>query len=193
MHKALREALCNTLSNADYYGTRGIVIKKYKNKIEFSNSGHLRISIEDVFKGGNADPRNKTILKIFSLIKIGERAGIGIQTILHAMYGYSKPIIKESFNPDRTKLIIFLDKTKIQKINDIESYNNKLDLLSSDEEKTLEYIKIKNEITRNELEDYLSCSKTKCNNILNKLLQKELIIKKDFSKNVKYRINQNKF
>lgn len=67
------------------------------------------------------------------------------------MYGYSKPIIKESFNPDRTKLIIFLDKMRIPKINNMKSYNNKLDLLSSDEEKTLEYIKIKNEIDRKEL------------------------------------------
>ncbi len=28
VHKALREALANCLINADYYGTRGVVIKK---------------------------------------------------------------------------------------------------------------------------------------------------------------------
>lgn len=30
VHKALREALANCLINADYYGTRGVVIKKIK-------------------------------------------------------------------------------------------------------------------------------------------------------------------
>lgn len=33
VHKALREALANCLINADYYGTRGVVIKKIKIKL----------------------------------------------------------------------------------------------------------------------------------------------------------------
>ena len=191
MHKALREALCNTLSNADYYGTRGIVIKKYKDRVEFSNPGSMRMSIEEAFAGGNTDPRNETILKIFSLIKIGERAGTGIQQILRAinMFGYSKPIIEESFNPDRTKLTIFLEKIITITINDGEPHRVKVNSLSSDEEKTLEFIKVKKEIFRQDLEKYLSCSKTKCNNILKSLLQKGLIKKKDSGKNVKYSDN----
>lgn len=182
MHKALREALCNTLSNADYYGVRGIVIKKYKNRIEFSNPGSMRMSVEEAFAGGNTDPRNETILKIFSLIKIGERAGTGMQTILHAIktFGYCKPIIEESFNPDRTKLTIFLDKKTTIETNTDETN------LSSDEEKTLKFIRIKKEIFRYELEQYLSCSKTKCNTILKSLLEKGLIKKKDSGKKVKY-------
>lgn len=61
MHKALREALCNTLSDADYYGTRGIIIKKYKDRIEFDNSGCMRMSIEEVLASENHDSRNETI------------------------------------------------------------------------------------------------------------------------------------
>ena len=79
MHKAIREALCNTLLNADYYGTRGIVIKKYKDRIEFSNPGSMRTSIEEAFEGGSTDPRNETILKIFSLIKIVENLILSCQ------------------------------------------------------------------------------------------------------------------
>lgn len=188
MHKALREALCNTLSNADYYGARGIVIKKYKDRIEFSNPGSMRMSIEEAFVGGNTDPRNETILKIFSLIKIGERAGTGIQTILHAisMFGYSKPVIEESFNPDRTKLTIFLGKMKTVKMDEEELHSVKINSLSLDEEKALEFIKSKREIVRQELEMYLSCSKSKCTIILKSLLQKGLIERKNRGKNVKY-------
>ena len=65
----------------------------------------------------------------------------------------------------------------------------KINSLSSDEEKTLEFIKTKKEIFRQDLEKYLSCSKTKCNNILNSLLKKGLINKKDSGKNVKYNSN----
>ncbi len=189
MHKALREALCNTLSNADYYGTRGIVIKKYKDKIEFSNPGPMRMSIEEAFAGGNTDPRNETILKIFSLIKIGERAGTGIQTIMHAinMFGYRKPIIEESFDPDRTKMIIFLDvetpfQYMLNESNGI-SYNSSLSIA---EQKSLNFIKKEKEISRQDLEKYLTCGKTKCNNILKSLLEKGLIIKIDSGKNVRY-------
>ena len=35
VHKALREALANCLINADYYGTRGVVIKKDQDQIIF--------------------------------------------------------------------------------------------------------------------------------------------------------------
>lgn len=61
MHKALREALCNTLSNADYYGTREIIIKKYIDRIEFDNTGCMRMSFEEAFVGENPDSRNETI------------------------------------------------------------------------------------------------------------------------------------
>lgn len=189
MHKALREALCNTLSNADYYGTRGVVIKKYKDRIEFSNPGCMRMSIEEAFAGGNTDPRNETILKIFSLIKIGERAGTGIQTIMNAvkMYGYNNPIIEESFNPDRTKMIIFLNEKfplrfNMEKLHDI-AYENSL---PQDEERALELIKMKKEISRQDLERYLKFGKTKCSYILSSLLKKGFIKKIDSGKNVKY-------
>lgn len=188
MHKALREALCNTLSNADYYGTRGIVIKKYKDKIEFSNPGGMRMSIEEAFAGGNTDPRNETILKIFSLIKIGERAGTGLQTIMNAvnMLEYRKPTIEESFNPDRTKLTIFLDHMVMSKNDDGKPHNSKSHTLSQDEDRTMHFIKLKKEISRQELEKYLDCGKTKCNNLLKSLLEKGFIKKKDSGKNVKY-------
>lgn len=38
VHKALREALANCLINADYYGTRGVVIKKRSKSNYFRKS-----------------------------------------------------------------------------------------------------------------------------------------------------------
>ena len=108
LHQALREALCNAISNSDFYQPRGLVIKKYFNHISFFNPGTLRISKEKAFKGGESDARNKTILKMFNLVGVGERAGSGIPKILDACryYGFSLPVLKDSYNPDRTVLEI---------------------------------------------------------------------------------------
>lgn len=188
MHKALREALCNTLSNADYYGTRGIVIKKYKDRIEFSNPGSMRMSIEEAFAGGNTDPRNETILKIFSLIKIGERAGTGIQQILRAinMFGYSKPIIEENFNPDRTKLTIFIGHVGIKEIQNDEKQGQSTSRLSFEEQKVLELFNDKEYITRVEIEKHLNCKKTKSYEIVKSLIDKKIIYKDGLGSNTKY-------
>ena len=46
VHKALREALANCLVNADYYGRRGLVIIKKRDRIIFSNPGSSRIELD---------------------------------------------------------------------------------------------------------------------------------------------------
>jgi len=45
VHKALREALVNTLIHADHQSTRPIKIIKLSTSFEFSNPGRLRISL----------------------------------------------------------------------------------------------------------------------------------------------------
>lgn len=109
MHKAMREALCNAISNSDFYQAQGLVIKKYADKVEFVNPGCLRMSTKQIFKGGESDARNKTILKMFNLVGIGERAGSGFPLIVRACkeFGYNEPIISDTYSPDRTKLVIF--------------------------------------------------------------------------------------
>lgn len=51
IHKALREALANCLINADYYGTRGVVIKD-QDRIVFENPGYIRTDKEQMRRGG---------------------------------------------------------------------------------------------------------------------------------------------
>ena len=81
VHKALREALANALIHACYYDRMGIVIKKMQDRIIIENPGGLRISKESALLGGNSDPRNATIIKMFNLINVGERAGSGVPNI----------------------------------------------------------------------------------------------------------------
>lgn len=106
VHKALREALANCLINADYYGVRGVVIRKEPDKIIFANPGYIRTGKKQMRLGGESDPRNKGLMKMFNLINIGERAGSGVPNIFNVWNdeGLVEPEIEERFDPDRTIL-----------------------------------------------------------------------------------------
>lgn len=102
----VREAFINCICNANFYDTYGIVIKRYPNKFVFENPGILRIPVEKAIVGGNSNPRNKAIMKMFSLIGYGERAGSGIPNIFEIWktQQWPEPRIIQEFNHDRTIL-----------------------------------------------------------------------------------------
>ena len=69
-------------------------------------------------KGGESDPRNKTLMKMFNLVNIGERSGSGVPNIFNTWedQGWKEPVIEERFDPDRTILTLeFVDKTNKEK------------------------------------------------------------------------------
>lgn len=108
VHQALREALANYLVNTDFYGVRGIVIRKGPDKLVLENPGYIRTGKDQMRIGGISDPRNKTLLKMFNLINIGERAGSGVPNIFNVWNdeGWTEPKIEEQFDPDRTILTL---------------------------------------------------------------------------------------
>ena len=64
-------------------------------------------------KGGESDPRNKSLMKMFNLINIGERSGSGVPNIFNIWEdeGWKEPVIEERFEPDRTVLTLeFVEK-----------------------------------------------------------------------------------
>lgn len=97
VHKALREALANCLINTDYYLPQAVVIKADSEKIILENPGSIRTGKKQMLKGGISDPRNKTLMKMFNLINIGERAGSGVPDIYSVWIdpGWEQPIITE--------------------------------------------------------------------------------------------------
>lgn len=110
VHKILREATTNSVVHADFYGRRGIVISKNGNDFKFSNPGSMRISAMAAIEGSYSDPRNSTMLKMLSLVKLGERSGSGVSGIFHIwekVY-HNMPSIEEHHDDkvDRTVLIL---------------------------------------------------------------------------------------
>ncbi len=63
--------------------------------------------------GGESDPPNKALMKMFNLINIDERAGSGVLNIFNvwADEGWEETIIEERFNPDRTILSLSFKKS----------------------------------------------------------------------------------
>ena len=112
MHKAVREALANCLFNADYHGVRGVVVRRTPDKLVFENPGDIRTGIEQMRLGGVSDPRNGLVMKMFSLIDVGERAGTGVPDVFAtwANAGLPEPRIEENFGEaDRTILTLMLE------------------------------------------------------------------------------------
>lgn len=107
-HKALREAIANCLTNANYYDRRGIVCLWREDAIIIENPGDFRMPLSEAMKPGKSDPRNETMLKIFGFVNVGERAGSGITTIFDGWKeaGYAEPFYDVEYGPDRTILTL---------------------------------------------------------------------------------------
>ena len=103
VHKIIREAITNACAHADFYGRRGLVISKTKDGFTFANPGSMRIAKSIAIGGGISDPRNGTVLKIFSLINYGERAGSGLNSIFYVWEHvfHTPAVINEEVGVDR--------------------------------------------------------------------------------------------
>ena len=153
VHKALREALVNCLINADYYGTCGVVIKKEPKKLVFENPGYIRTGKIQMLKGGESDPRNKLLMKMFNLINIGERSGSGVPNIFNTWEdeGWKEPLIEERFDPDRTILTLeFIEKQAKKTSEDAKkaSEESKRRTKASEENKRRKQAKIPSEANK---------------------------------------------
>ena len=117
IHEALREALANCVSNADFYGERGLVVRNNIDDIVFENPGSFRIELSEALSGGVSSPRNAVILKMLNLLNIGERTGSGIPLIFGAWKGegFHEPVYTERIEISRSCLSLPLSKTSDKK------------------------------------------------------------------------------
>lgn len=174
IHKALREALANCLINADYHGTRGVVIRKDADRIIFSNPGYVRTGKKQMRIGGESDPRNKSLMKMFNLINIGERAGSGVPNIFNVWNdeGFVEPVIEEKFDPDRTILLLTFDKKQAIKTSDKKQATKTSDKKQAKKtieniEKIKRYLEQHGESKTNEIAVYIGLSSSRTRALLN--------------------------
>ncbi len=190
VHRALREALANCIINTDFYGKYGVLIIKEENKIVFENPGYIRLGKEQMRRGGKSDPRNKSLMKMFNLIDIGEHAGSGVPNIFNVWEdeGWEEPDIKEDFDPDRTSLTLNFIKKQAIKASD-----KKQAIKTSDNQEKIRLYLQGHEIAKTrDIAELLGLSMARVRNILSMMDDVEAIgrnktriyrLRKEFSKN----------
>jgi len=107
LHAALREALANCIIHADYEGELGVSVVRERSRVTLVNPGSFRIPLDVAQRGGISSTRNPTIMTMFNLIGVGERAGSGFDAMragcdfAHLPY----PTVEESYGPDAVRLV----------------------------------------------------------------------------------------
>ena len=82
VHKAIREALTNSIIHADMLTTGVLRIEKRTDGFFFSNPGILRLSLSSIYEGMHTKARNPRIQQMFRMIGYGENIGSGFPSIL---------------------------------------------------------------------------------------------------------------
>lgn len=192
VHQALREALANCLVNADYYGRQGLVVIKKRDAITMSNPGNFRIEIDTAKSGGVSDPRNGTMLKMFNLIDIGERAGSGIPNIFRVWreQGWTAPVISENFDPDRIMLSLAFKKSDDKKTT-IKSDDKKVAIKSARQKNEIityltDHVSAKN----TDIAELLGVKSTRVKQLLKELLDEGVVVAEGNNKNRVYKLKR---
>ena len=193
IHKGVREVLVNCLVNADYYGRGGVVVLNAPDEIRVSNPGRFRIEVEAAKVGGISDPRNSTIMKMFSLIDIGERAGSGIPSIFAVWKdeGFEPPTIIEKFNPDRIEIVLSLKKTAIKngdKKTAIKNGDKKTAISSNRKRMIVEYLEANGVSSSSEISSYVGLKSSRLKDYLRELIGENIIVFEGSNRNRVYKL-----
>ncbi len=190
VHKALREALANSLINADYYGRQGLVIIRRKDRITFSNPGAFRIGIEEAKSGGISDPRNAALIRMFNLVNISEGAGGGIPHIYSVWkeQGWELPVIEESFEPERTTLVLKVAPMEQEKTAIRIGGNEKSAIKSMRKQLIIEYLTVHASAGAAEIAAYMDVKLSRAREYLSELITEDIVVAEGSNQNRIYRL-----
>ena len=200
VHKAIREALANSLIHADYYGRQGIIIKYKPQEIRMENPGRFRIDLALALEGVITDPRNALLMKFFNLIDVGERSGRGVFEIYRVWesMGWNLPEWQESIDSDRSCLVLPIhqeiysgdDKQVTTKSDDkkvtIKSDDNTITKTQRQKEIILVYIHEHGRITTAEAADLLRVGVSRAKSLMHQLVASKEIQAQGDNKNRSY-------
>ena len=179
--------------HADYYGRQGTVVIKGLDRMSLSNPGDMRISLKTALEGGVSDPRNTTLMKMFGLIGVGERAGSGVPSIIASFLeaAHHSPTYKIQFSPERVLCTIDLNKEAqdgVDKSSDKLPINEEIsDKISDKLQKIIVYMQGNNGVvTQVEIAEMFGVSDRQARNYLSILLNDGKICAVGANKNRTY-------
>lgn len=109
-HKAVREAVTNMIIHADFMVNGLLRIEKYDDRIVLTNPGLLKLSLEQIYHGGESKARNQRMQNMFRMIGYGENLGSGFPLILNAWNEkhWMKPELLEQTELMQVKLTLYI-------------------------------------------------------------------------------------
>lgn len=179
---AIREILLNAIIHREYSLSGSILISIYDDRIECVSLGGLvqGISLEDITYGISIT-RNEKIANVFYRLELVEAYGTGISKVFDSyQLEKKKPIIEVSDNVFKVTLYNRNFKQ--------ESYS---DLLTNDQIKIVELIKMKGEVKRFEVENLLEISQTMAGRLLKELVDKGMLARKGKAASTFYKLKEN--
>lgn len=181
-HKAVREALTNSIIHSDVFLSGGILrIEKHDDRLCFRNPGTLKLPLEDIFEGGNSKARNPKMQDMLRMIGLGENLGSGFPKILDAWKEakWDAPILEDRLATEEVRLTLpipFLEGTK----GDNNVLDNVLDKLT--ERQRIIYDIVKRNVLENENKDVLDNTIETTESLAKKLSVSSRTIRRDLDK-----------
>ena len=154
-----------------------------------TNPGDFRIEISDALSGGVSDPRNGTMMKMFNLIDIGERAGSGVPSIFSVwkQQGWSEPTITVSSEPNRSTLVLPLTKNGNKK-SAIKIGDKKSAITAAKVDTIITYLTDHPIANANEIAQVTGLKPSRTRDYLNKLIQEGIVVAEGGNRNRTYRL-----
>ena len=156
------------------------------------------VTKEEFYAGGNSDPRNPNILKMFGFVNVGERAGSGVDKIMTAWaeQNWKKP--EFDFSERNERVTLNLEVGQVVYIpgaadirNTVEKSEAETITTMSKEDKVLAYIRQNGSISMQKVVE--SCnyrSRTGARKLIDKMINADLIEKIGKGNNTIYKIKE---
>lgn len=164
------------------------MIVKTKNGITISNPGGFRIDLDEAKSGGISDPRNTTLIKMFNLINIGERAGSGIPNIdnVWKKQGWQEPRIAESFEPARIMLTLPTAAKPLIKTVD----RKMTEKTRQQRDAVIEYLTVHVTAKNTDLAELLGLKPTRIRELLAGLIEDQIVVAEGEKKSRIYKLKE---
>ena len=193
-HKAIREALTNSVIHADFFLPGSILrIEKHEGCICFRNPGTLKLPIAQIYEGGSSKARNPRMQNMLRMIGFGENLGSGFPTILNAckQEQWRKPDLDENTDIKEVHLKLWMISMFPKEVTEYmhQLLGNSIKNITKENLTVLSVTYIENGVTNQRLQAILEKNSLEVAKVLKYLTDIELLLPENKGRWTTYRLN----
>lgn len=194
-HKAIREALTNSIIHADFFLSSGVLrIEKHEGYFCFRNPGSLKLPVSRIYAGGSSKSRNPHIQNILRMIGFGENLGSGFPTILNACRKeqWRKPDLVDNSDLNEVSLKLWMVSVYPKEVDDFLHHflGSNYDNLDNIAKSALSVAYVEKEVSNQRLQTLLELKPIEVAKLLRYLTDIELLVSEYKGRWTIYRLNK---